>query len=115
MALLLETCVSVEHVEVCRRIQQHLVLVLAVEVDERPGQIAERAACDERAVHERAAPSLRRHFSPDDDFTAVGGVEDRFDRRGILSRAHELGGGASADEKPDRTHEDRLAGAGLAG
>ncbi len=90
------------------------MLVLAVEVDERAGEIAQRGARDERAVDERAAPSLRRHFPPNDDLAAVGGVEDRLDGRGLLTRAHEFGGGAAADEESDGSHEDRLAGAGFA-
>ena len=96
-------------------IEQHLVLVLPVEVDERAGEVAQRAARHERAVDERAASSLRRHFPAHDDFATVGGVEHGFDRGGFLAGAHELGRGAAADEQADGAEEDGLAGAGFAG
>ncbi len=115
LALRFESRVGVEHVEVRGRIEQHLVLVLSVQIDERPGELAQRAARDERAVDEGAAASLGRHFPADDDLAAVGGVEHGFDRGGLLAGAHELGRGAAADEQADGAEEDRLAGAGLAG
>ncbi len=90
------------------------MLVLPVQVDERAGELAQRAARDERAVDERAAASLRRDFPPHDDLAAVRGVEDGFDRGGFLAGAHELGRGAPADEQADGADEDGLAGAGLA-
>ena len=110
-----EPRVGVEHVEVRGRVEQHLVLVLPMEVDERAGELAQRGARHEGAVDERAASSLRRHFPAHDDLAAVGGVEDGFDRSGFLAGAHELGRGAAADEQANGAEEDGLAGAGFAG
>ena len=78
---MLEPCVRVEHVEVSRRVEQHLMFVLTMEIDERARQLAERDVGDERAVDERAAPALRRDLTPDDDFSTVWCIEDRFNRR----------------------------------
>ena len=114
-ALRFEPRVGVEHVEVRRGIEQHLVLVLPVEVDERAGEVAQRAARHERAIDECAAASLRRHFPAHDDLATVGGVEHGFDRRGFLAGAHELGRGAAADEQANGAEEDGLAGPGFAG
>ena len=49
----------VEQIEVRGRIEQHLVLVLAVKIDQPAAQLAQRRAGDERAVHRGAAASLR--------------------------------------------------------
>ena len=96
-------------------IEQDLVLVLAVQIDERAGGLAERRAGDERAVDEGPAAPLRRDFAADDHFAAVGLLEDRLDGRGLLAGPDELGAGASADEQSDRADEDGFAGAGFAG
>ena len=87
--------------------------MLAVEIDERAGGLAQRRAGDERAVDERAAASLRRDLAPDDHFRAVRPFEHRLDGGGLLAGPHELGAGAPADEQPDGADEDGFAGAGL--
>ena len=109
-----EPRVGVEHIEVRGRVEQHLVLVLPVEVDERAGEVAQRGARREGAVDERAASSLRRHFPAHDDLATVGSVEDGLDRSGFLAGAHELGRGAAAHEQADGADEDGLAGPRLA-
>jgi hypothetical protein len=96
-------------------IEQDLVLVLTVEIDERPGGVAERGAGDQRAVHERTAAPLRGHLAAHDQLGAVGGFEHGLDCRRILAGAHQFRAGATADEQADRPDEDRLACAGFAG
>ena len=98
-----------------RRIEQHLVLVLAVEIDEVGGQLAQRRARHQRAVDEGAAAALGRDLAPDDQFAAVGVFEDRLDRRLLLPGPDEIRRRAAADEQPDGSDQDRLARAGLAG
>src|SRR6185436_4705018 len=49
----------VEQIEMRRRIEKDLVLVLPVQIDQRSRGVAQRAAGDERAVGERAAAPLR--------------------------------------------------------
>ncbi len=98
-----------------RRIEQHLVLVLTVEVHEAAAQLAKRRARRERAVDQRAAAPLRGHLAADDDFLAVRGLEDRFDRRGVLSGADEIGRGAAPHEQPDGADDDRLPRPGFPG
>ena len=60
----------VEQVEVGGRVEQDLMLVLAVQVDQDARQIAERGAGGQRAVDEGAAAALRRDLAPEDDFLA---------------------------------------------
>ena len=91
------------------------MLVLAVQIDQDAGQLAERRAGGERAVDEGAAAALRRDLAPQDHFPAVRRVEDGLDRRRVLPGPDEVGRGAAADQQPDGADEDGLAGAGLAG
>ena len=105
----------VEQIEMRGGIEQHLVLVLPVQIDERAGGLAQRRARDERAVDEGAAASLRRDLAADDHLAAVRLLEHRLDGGGLFAGPDELGAGAAADEQADGADEDGLAGAGLAG
>ena len=104
----------IEQRQVLRRIEQLLMLVLAVKLDEAIREILERGRGRERAVDERAAAALRRDLAPDDQLAAVFGFEDRFDGREVFAGANEVLGRASAEQEADGFDEDRFAGAGLA-
>ena len=97
-----------------RRIEQRLVLVLAVELDEAAGQLLERAGGRERAVDERAAAPLRGDLAADEQLLAAA-LEDGLDGGGVLAGADEVARGAAAEQQSDGLDENRLAGAGLAG
>src|SRR5439155_19169464 len=105
----------VEDVEVGGRIEQELVLVLSVQIDQRASGVAQRGAGDERAVHEGAAPSLRRHLAAHDHLASVGGLENGLDGGRLFARPDEVGGRAPSHPQPDSPHQDRLAGSRLAG
>jgi biopolymer transport protein TolQ len=92
-----------------RRIEQRLVLVLAVELDEASREISERASGRERAVDEGAAPALGGDLASDEQFFPAA-FENRFDDRRILAGPDQVSGRAPAEEQPDRFHENRLAG-----
>lgn len=95
-------------------IEQHLVLVLSVQVDERRGELAQNRRRSEGAINECAtAPSLRRNFAPDDHFRPVGLLEDRLDGCGIFARSHEVARRAAARQESDRADEDGFAGPGF--
>ena len=98
-----------------RRIEQQLVLVLAVQIDEPGPEIPERAAGHQSAVDGRPAAALRGDLAPDDRFAAVGRFEDGLDRGRLLSRSYQVRRSAAADQQADGTDEDGLAGAGFAG
>ena len=99
-----------------RRIEQHLVLVLAMEIHQVRGQLAQRRRRHQGAVEEGAAPAaLDRDVAADHQLGAGGVLEDGFDRRLLLPRPHEIRRRPAPDEQPDGAHEDRLARAGLAG
>ena len=71
LAFRLESGERIEQVEVRRGIEEHLVLVLAVKIDELGGGIPERGGGDEGSVHEGAAPAaLRRDVPPDHQLSA---------------------------------------------
>ena len=97
-----------------RRIQQRLMLVLPVQLDQPVRTLLQRRSGDERPVDERSAPALRRDLTSNQELTACV-YENRFDRRRLLAAAHEVPGGASTEQQPDRFDEDRLAGTGFAG
>ena len=106
---------SVNERKVRERIQQCLVLVLSVQLDVPRGEVAKRSGGGQRPVDERAAPPLAGDLAADDQFPAVGLLEDRFNRRLGLARAHQVGRGAGTEQQTDRLHQDRFAGAGLTG
>ncbi len=98
------------------RIEQRLVLVLAVQLDEAraTGRAAPPAVASAPLMNERLRPWLvisRRTISS----RPSGVFEDRFDGRLRLAGADQIGRGAGAEQQADRLDEDRLARAGLAG
>ncbi len=98
-----------------RRIEQRLMLVLAVQLDQARGQILERAGGRERAVDERAAAALRGDLAPDEQFVAVRLSKIASTVGDLFAGPDEVAGGAAAEQQADGLDEDRLAGAGLAG
>ncbi len=103
----------VEQVEVRGGIEQDLMFVLSVQVDEPAAGVAQRGARRQCAVDQRAAASLGRDFAPHDQLAPVLGFEDCLDGGQLFAGAHEIGGGASADQQSNGPHENALAGTGL--
>ena len=84
------------------------MLVLSVKFDQPVGQVLERAGCRECAVDERAAASLRRDLTPDQQlFPAI--LEDGFNRRGVFAGAYEVARRAASEQQTNGLDEDRLA------
>src|SRR4029453_9382339 len=75
-------------------------------------QVLQRAGGGERAVDERAAPSLRGQLAPDDDLTAVD-LEQRLNCCRVLAGSHTLARRAATEQQADGFDEDRLARAGF--
>ena len=96
------------------RIEQLLMLVLAMQLDEPVRKILERRRGRERAVDERAASALRGDLASNDQLAAVFGLEDRFDGGEIFAGANEILSRASAEQEPDGFDEDGFASAGFA-
>src|SRR3954453_3933228 len=85
------------------------MLVLAVQIDQRSAEIAQRRAGCQRPVDGCAAAPLRGHFTSDDQLAALWRVEDGLDRCGVLAGADEIGRRASANQESDRADQDRLS------
>ena len=85
-----------------RGVEQHLMLVLPVQIDQSAARLAQRRARREHAVDERAAAPLRGDLAADDHLAAVRGFEDGFDGRVVFAGAHQVGGRAAADQQADR-------------
>ena len=96
------------------RIEQRLVFVLAVQLNQPIGELFERASRDERAVDEGATAPLRRDLSPDEQLFPTT-LEDRLDRRRVLTGPHEIARRPSAEEQPDGLHKNRFSGSRLSG
>jgi hypothetical protein len=95
-------------------IEQHLMFVLAVQIDEPADGIAQRGAGDEDAVDEGAAASLRRHLAAHDHIPPGGRFEDRLHGGAVFAGAHEISAGPPSDEQPDGADEDGFSSACLA-
>jgi hypothetical protein len=109
----LQVSVRVEQVEVALRIEQHLVLVLSVQLDESVREFAQRSRRRERIVHEGPAATLCRDLAADDHLAAVD-LEDGLNAGGIGARAHQVARRPPAEKEADRLDQDRLARARLA-
>jgi hypothetical protein len=89
----------VEQIEMRRGIEQHLVLVLAVEIDERSGDSRSAALVT-------SAPSTNARLRPCDETRGGRSLrrrpafEDGLDGGGFLAGPDEVGAGAAADEQP---------------
>ncbi len=109
-----ETAEVVEDRQMRRRVQQGLVFVLAVQLDQPRGQILQRTGGRQVPVDERTAPALGGDLASDQQLLAPA-FEDGLDCRAVLPGSDQVAGGATAQEQPDRLHEDRLAGSGFPG
>ena len=114
-AEIVEVGEAIEERQLRRGHEQGLVLVLPVEIDELPEALAQGGRRDELAVEERAAASLCRDLAPDDPFRAVGEVDDRLHRGGLLPGSHQVGGRSSTEQEAHGLDENRLTGARFAG
>jgi hypothetical protein len=111
----LEPRIGVEEAEVRRRIEQELVFVLAVELDEVRGHVAQHAGGGQGAVDERAAAARGGDLAPDEHLGPIGALEERLDGGRIGPGPHQVGRSAASQEQTDSLHQDRLPRAGLTG
>ena len=131
LAALVRSREAVQEEELPRRLQQALVLVLAVELHQELAQALEQAHGGGRVVDEGAVPTGARELALDDELAVArpvpglveqrghraGGIdlEHRGHHRGVGSGADPVELGAGAGEEQEGVHHDGLAGAGLAG
>ena len=122
---------AVEQLELTGRLQEPLVLVLAVDLDELVAEALEEPDGDGRVVDEGAVASASGELPPHDELAVLErepslvergrdgpprlDLEDGLDRGGLGLRADHVGLGAGAPEQEDRVDQHRLAGARLAG
>ncbi len=111
----LESRVRVDEIDVLGRIEERLVFVLSVQIEQARAEIAQRRRGRERVVDEGAAAALIRHFAAHDRLAAVRTLEDGLHRRERLTRAHEVGARAAAEQQVDRPDDDGFSGASFAG
>ena len=98
-----------------QRIEQRLMLVLAVQLDEPLRQVAQRAAVARAPLmNERLRPWLD-DLAADDQLVAVASSKIASMVACGFAGANQVGRGAGAEQQPDGLDEDGLAGAGLAG
>src|SRR2546425_838737 len=120
----------VQQVELARGLEQALVLVLAVDLDERVPEALEQADRHRRVVDERAVAAAARELATHHDLAllhresrlvergrhaAVGHGEHRFHGGALGVGADHVGRGAAAARQEEGVDQDGLAGAGLAG
>ena len=111
----LESGVGIQESDVRPRIQQCLVLMLAVDVDEPPAQRPQRRRGRECVVQEHPAAALGRDFAADDGLVSLRVLECRLDEGPGRAGANQVPASPLADQQAERADDDRLAGAGLAG
>jgi hypothetical protein len=110
-----EAAKTVQHREMCRRVEQRLMLVLPVQFDQLGGQLLECTSGRQFAVDVGAAAPLTRDFTSDQPLRPARALEDRLDGRQLLARPDQVAGGAAAQQQADGSDEDRLTGASLSG
>ncbi len=127
----LEPCEGVEVVEVGRRVDETVMLVLRRDVGQARRELAELRRRCEPAVHVGPRSAGRLHHAPDDQLVLVrleprrieprpqgrvrADLEERLDLRRFLARAHDVGPSARPEHELDRVDQDRLARARLSG
>jgi hypothetical protein len=110
-----DTAEAVEGGPLGRRRQQRLVGVLAVEIDEGGASLGQRRHRREPAVDVGPGAALGRHDASQHDLLTAGVDEAPFDPGLGGPGADDARVGPPADEQVDGRHDERLAGAGLAG
>ena len=123
---------SVQQLAMRCRVEQAALLALALDLDEIVAKLAKQPDAGRLVIDKGAAAAIGRDDAAQHDRAGkVGGdaglVEDRRGR--VIAADRELGGdcgllgagphqaclGAPAEREPERIHQDRFAGAGLAG
>ena len=105
---------AVEQVALPALVEQPLLVVLAVDLDERADLVGEAGRGDGRVVEPGGRSAAGRDLA-DRDQRLRQAVEQRLDPRGLGAVADERRVGAGAQRQPERVDEQALAGAGLAG
>ena len=124
----------VDHIELVGRLEQVLVIVLAMHIDEVLGHLLEHAERDRVAVEADRASAAGVEPAGEQQFAAVGGdwtsvicsisLQQRrccglsktpLTRPSSDAGAEHLGGAAQAEQDFDRADDQALAGAGCAG
>ena len=122
---------GVERLPLRARLQQPVLVGLAVDGDQRLGHLGQPGDRHRGAAHERTGPALGRDVAGQQHVVALDLAAGLVDGRGDVGqvahpqRALDPGGpaarpdrpavGAAAEQQPERGHHHRLAGAGLAG
>ena len=109
----LEACVAIQQIEVGRRVEQRLMLVLAVDVQQPGADGSKPRGRHEPVVDVRPASTLRRQFAAQHPLAAVGVLGDRLHDRPFRPRPHQARRRPPAPQQAQRADENRLAGAGL--
>ena len=110
-----EVGVAIEQIEMGRRIEQRLMLVLAMDVQQPRADGPEGRGRDEPIVDEGPAPAPCRHLAAQHAFAAVGVLRHRLHHRPLRAGPHQARRCPRPPQQAQGAHQDRLAGAGLAG
>ena len=110
-----EARVAIEQIDVGRRVEQRLMLVLAMDVQNPGADGTEGRGRDEPIVDEGAASALRRHFAAQHALASVGVLRHRLHHRPLSAGPHQARRRPRSPQQAQCADHDRLAGAGLAG
>ena len=94
----------VEQVALPALVEEPLLVVLAVDLDERPDLVGEPRRGRREVVEPRAGAAAGRHLA-DDDERLREPVEERLDARGFGAVPDDAGVGARAADEPERVDE----------
>ena len=104
----------VEQVALPALVEQPLLVVLAVDLDERPDLLGEAGGGHRRVVEAGGRAAAGRDLADRDERLGQA-VEQRLDPGGLGAVADQRRVRARAERQPQRIDEQALAGAGLAG
>ena len=104
----------VEQVALPALVEEPLLVVLAVDLDERAGDLGEPGGRHRLVVEARRRSAGRRHLAGRDQRLRQA-IEQRGDARGLRAVPDEGRVRARPDRQPERVDQQALAGAGLAG
>src|SRR6185436_9823661 len=110
----LESAVGVEQLALPALVEEAGLLMLAVDLDERPDRLGESRGRDRLVVEPRRRPSTRADLAAGDQ-RLRDAVEERLHARHVGAMADEGRVGPRAEREPQRIDEQALARAGLAG
>ena len=105
---------AVEQVALPALVEQMLLVVLAVDLDERPDLLGEASGGHRLVVEARGRAAAGGDLA-DRDERLRQAIEEGLDAGGVGAVADERGVRAGAERQPQRIDEQALAGAGLAG